>query len=122
MATARADPNGGGRTVSVSYNAGLKRYLLCTEHLDSYKGNLGIFDAPEPWGPWTTVVYESPWAQDTPIEASSFFWNFSNKWLSPSGQDFVLIFTGTGDNDSWNAVPGSFVLDPISRPFRSDRR
>jgi hypothetical protein len=51
------DPNGVGWNLAVSYNAGLGRYILTTEHTRTNRGNLGIFDAPEPWGPWTTVAY-----------------------------------------------------------------
>jgi hypothetical protein len=98
------DPNGVGWCMSVSYNAGLRRYLLCTEHDRSFNGNLGIFDAPEPWGPWTTVGYYDNWGSF----GSTFYWNFSNKWLSSNGKDFVLIFTGTGDNDAWNTASGTF--------------
>lgn len=96
------NPEGVGWTVAVSYNQGLKRYILTTEHTESFKGNLGIFDAPEPWGPWTTVAYYTNWS------ASTFFWNFSNKWLSSDGKSFTLIYTGLGSNDSWNTVRGSF--------------
>ncbi len=116
------NPAGVGWCLSVSYNPGLKRYLLCTEHTASFEGHLGMFDAPEPWGPWTTVFY----AQDAElfgtgrIETGTFFWNFSNKWLSPDGRDFVLIFTGINTNDAWNTVEGSFGLasirGPASRP------
>ena len=49
--------NGVGWCMSVSYNSGLKRYILTTEHTETHRGNIGIFDAPEPWGPWTTVYY-----------------------------------------------------------------
>jgi hypothetical protein len=100
------DPNGVGWTVAVSYNQGLQRYILTTEHTDSFSGNLGIFDAPEPWGPWTTVAYYNKWNNGEP----TFFWNFSNKWLSADGKDFTLIYTGINDNDSWNTVRGSFTV------------
>ena len=40
------DSNGVGWNLSVSYNAGLKRYLLCTEHDQSFQGNLGMFLSP----------------------------------------------------------------------------
>jgi len=96
----------GCKLVSVSYNEGLGRYLLCTEHVESHKGNLGIFDAPEPWGLWTTVVYYSNWGGF----GSTFFWNFSNKWLSEDGRHFTMIFTGTGENDAWNTVNGTFSI------------
>lgn len=99
------DPGGVGWCMSVSYNAGLNRYLLCTEHGASFQGNLGIFDAAEPWGPWTTAGYYRNWGKS----GSTFFWNFSNKWLSRDGKRFTLIFTGTGANDSWNTVSGAFT-------------
>jgi hypothetical protein len=102
------DANGTGWTVSVSYNGGLDRYLLITEHDQSLTGHIGIFDAPEPWGPWTTVLYED--AFGTPdITANTFFWNFSNKWLSPDGKHFTLVLSGVSANDSWNTVRGSFT-------------
>jgi hypothetical protein len=110
------DPNGVGWNLAVSYNAGLASYLLTTEHDESAAGNLGIFEAPEPWGPWSTVAYfnESEGTQFaheySEVPATTFFWNFSNKWLSPDGRDFTLIFTGTEDNDSWNSVRGSFTV------------
>jgi predicted amidohydrolase len=100
------DANGVAWSVSVCYNAGLKRFLLCTEHKQQCRGNLGIFDAPEPWGPWTTVAYYDNWGGF----GNGFFWNFSPKWFSADGRDFTLIFTGTGQWDSWNTVRGRFVV------------
>jgi hypothetical protein len=47
---------------------------------------------------------------------STFYWNFSNKWLSPDGKDFVMIFTGTGSNDSWNTIRGRFDTSPQVDP------
>jgi len=44
-----------GWCISVSYNAGLNRNILATEHAETHRGNLAIFDAPAPWGPWTTI-------------------------------------------------------------------
>ena len=58
-----ADPNGVGWNVSAIYDQPLGRYLLCTEHTETSSGHLGIFDAPEPWGPWTTVAYETAWGK-----------------------------------------------------------
>jgi len=103
------DTTGVGWNVSVSYNAGIGRYLLCTEHQASFQGNLGIFDAPEPWGPWTTVAYVSNWEGF----GATFFWNFANKWVSQDGTHFTMVFTGIQSNDSWNTVPGSFTLSQV---------
>lgn len=99
------DANGVGWCMSVSYNPKLQRYLLCTENSETGRGRLGIFDAPEPWGPWTTVGYYDNWGSF----GSTFYWSFSNKWLSEDGKKFTVVFTGKGKNDSWNTVRGCFL-------------
>ena len=43
-------------------------------------------------------------------EMNGVIWNFSNKWQSEDGRNFVLIFTGKGRNDSFNSVEGNFIL------------
>jgi hypothetical protein len=107
------DSQGVGWNMSVSYNPGLRRYLLSTEHTATGEGRLGIFDAPTPWGPWTTVLYTgSNWEGF----GETFFWNFANKWLSGDGRDFTLVFSGFGGNDSWNTIRGRFVSGTQSPP------
>lgn len=101
------DENGIGWNTSVSYNSGLERYLLITEHTSTMKGYIGIFEAAEPWGPWATVLYDNQFGRGY-ISQTTFFYNFSNKWLSEDGKSFVFIFTGIKSNDSWNTVNGSF--------------
>jgi hypothetical protein len=111
------DPNGVGWVLSVSYNAGLRRYLLLTDHTQADRGNLGIFDAPQPWGPWTTAVYWSE-SQGTNfgagrVEPNTFFWNIPTKWQSADGAEFTLLFTGAGrgrNNDSFNSIRARFEL------------
>ena len=102
------NPDGVGWCINVIFNNGLKRYLLTTEHTESHRGNFGIFDAPEPWGPWTTVLYEKNWGEGH-IPINTFYWNFSNKWTSNDGKSFSLIFTGRKENDSFNLIRGSFI-------------
>ena len=115
--------SGTGWCLSASYNPGLGRYLLATEHTESHGNLLGIFDAPEPWGPWTTVKY---WTRDERFgetrpgsaldwEFNVFFLAFAPKWLSDDGRSFTVNFTGGGrgkDNDSFNTVRGRFELHP----------
>ena len=101
--------DGVGWCVNVSYNAVLQRYLLSTEHTETHRGNIAIFDAPEPWGPWTTVCYENDWGLGH-IPRNTFYWNFANKWLSEDGKTFSLIFTGRKENDSFNVIRGQFIL------------
>lgn len=103
------DANGVGWNVSVSHNAGLRRHLLATEHGATHVGKFGLFDAPEPWGPWTTVAYDEAWGAGH-LEVSAFFWSLPNKWVSADGTRFTLVFTGKNSNDSWNTVAGRFVV------------
>lgn len=113
------DPGGVGWCMSACYVPSLKRILLCTEHDASSQGTLGIFDAPTPWGPWTTVKYydrsapfgATRFGSDLPWKNNVFFAAFPTKWFD--GLDFTLNFTGAGqgrDNDSFNTVRGRFVL------------
>ncbi|HEU5081060.1 MAG TPA: DUF4185 domain-containing protein [Opitutaceae bacterium] len=98
----RDDRNGTHR-IAVSYNPGLKRYLLTTIAIDR-TGWMSVYDAPEPWGPWTHVQTEynpERWGRLTII------FSFVNKWLSLDGRDFVIVHTR---NDHWATIPGRFVL------------
>lgn len=102
--------NGVMRT-SASYNAGLGRYLLITQQVSRLKernGHIGIYDAPEPWGPWTTVLFANPWDLDIHTGSKTVFWNFSNKWLSADGKQFVMVYTGPGA-DEFGTLAGRFL-------------
>ena len=39
----------------IAYDAGVGRYLLTVAH-GRGGGRIGVFEAPEPWGPWRTVT------------------------------------------------------------------
>jgi len=71
----------------VTFNAGLKRYLWCQTQLD-HRG-LAIYEAPEPWGPWTTVFATDTWDVE-PGESASF----PTKWMSADGHMLHLVFSG----------------------------
>jgi hypothetical protein len=76
----------------ISYNAALKRYLWCQtgEGGDTrFAGGLGIYDAPQPWGPWTTVYFTRTW--DVGSGESS---SFPTKWMSSDGRTLHLVFSG----------------------------
>ncbi|HMC10761.1 MAG TPA: hypothetical protein VKH44_05705, partial [Pirellulaceae bacterium] len=77
---------------SVSYNAPLKRYLWCQTGPGEdtrFAGGFGIYDAPEPWGPWTTAYYTTKWDVG-PGETSSI----PTKWVSADGRTLHLLFSG----------------------------
>jgi len=76
----------------ISYNEALKRYLWCqiVPGLDTrFEGGFAIYDAPEPWGPWTTVFFTEAWDVG-PGETSSI----PTKWISDDGRTIHLVFSG----------------------------
>ena len=84
---------------AITYNAGLKRYLWWQAipqppgHRDRgdtrFEGGFGVYDAPEPWGPWTTAFFTGKW--DTgPGEHG----DFPAKWMGEDGRTLHLVFTG----------------------------
>lgn len=77
---------------SVTYNAGLKRYLwwqVIPGGDTRFKGGFGVYDAPEPWGPWTTAFFTEEWDVG-PGESASF----PSKWMSADGRTLHLVFSG----------------------------
>jgi hypothetical protein len=88
------DPYGTQR-VSITYNAGLGRYILTSTHRPpgskaTHTPALGIFDAPEPWGPWTTVYYDHYWSEGS----RTYHHKFPAKWISKDGKTMWLLFSG----------------------------
>ena len=92
------------RRSSVSYNAGLGKYLWVQlvprgSDVDTrFRGGLGIFEASEPWGPWKTVYYSEPWDVGPGDLAC-----FPTKWMSADGKTLYLVFSGD-DNFSLRKV------------------
>ena len=60
-----------------------------------------MYDAPEPWGPWTTAFYTEAWDVG-PGETSSF----PAKWLSGDGRTVYLVFSG---DDCFSVRKGTVV-------------
>jgi hypothetical protein len=73
--------------VDAVYNAGLKRYLLAVGY--GHNGGWGIFDAPEPWGPWTTAFHTEYWGQ-----GETHGYRMPSKWISGDGRSMALVFSG----------------------------
>jgi hypothetical protein len=87
--------------MNVTYNPGLKRYLLVMPlpgrnsrdkagRVDTRaSGGLAVFDAPEPWGPWTTAYFAETWDVGPGDSAV-----FPSKWMSADGRNLYLVFSG----------------------------
>jgi CubicO group peptidase (beta-lactamase class C family) len=104
----------------ISFNAGLKRYLWCQilpESTDSrgprYQGGWGLYEAPEPWGPWRTVFYTEAW-DIGPGETASL----PPKWMSEDGRTCHLVFSG---NDSFSVRKVALLVEEPDRAGRGPR-
>ena len=115
-----ADPNG-VTPGAVVYDPGLKRFLLTCFHTGP--GQLGVFDAPTPWGPWTTVSYDEHWGQMGDV-GEGLSCEFPQKWMSRDGLTLWSIFSVYGDgaktginaHDRFNLV--KVLLVPVTSPPR----
>ncbi|MGH9675013.1 MAG: serine hydrolase [Bryobacteraceae bacterium] len=76
--------------VDAVYHPGLRRYLLAVGY--DHKGGWGLFDAPEPWGPWTTVFHTTDWGL-----GGTHGYRFPSKWLL----DGWLVFSGVRPYDAF---------------------
>jgi hypothetical protein len=61
-----------------------------------------VFDAPEPWGPWTSVFLADQWDVGPGDSAS-----FPSKWMSSDGRVLHLVFSG---NDSFSVRQATLEL------------
>jgi hypothetical protein len=83
----------------ISYCAPLGRYLWWQHipqpagHRDRgdtrFEGGFGIYEAPEPWGPWRTAYFTERWDVG-PGERGEF----PAKWMSGDGRTLYLVFSG----------------------------
>jgi hypothetical protein len=101
-----ANPGGCYRS-AMTYDAGLRRYLWCQTGRGEdtrYRGGFAIYDAPEPWGPWTTAFHTELWDVG-PGESNSL----PTKWMSADGKTVHLLFSG---DDHFSVRRGTFRLRP----------
>jgi len=84
---------------AMTYNAPLRRYVWWQQipqpagHRDRgdtrFDGGFAIYDAPEPWGPWTTAYFTPQWDVGPGEHA-----DFPAKWMSADGRTLHLVFSG----------------------------
>jgi hypothetical protein len=114
------DPNGLCHITSIVYHPGIKRYLATTSHgMDRQVGRLAVFDAPEPWGPWTTVAYETNWGGFD--KGETLVYALPTKWVSADGATMWCVFSSTGVLDSFNLVKATLTLHGRPQVLRSPR-
>ncbi len=96
----------------MTYCAPLRRYLWWQQLPNlakpadfgdtRFEGGFAIYDAPEPWGPWTTAFFTDKWDAG-PGETASF----PPKWMSADGRKLWLVFSG---DDSFSVRQATITL------------
>jgi hypothetical protein len=114
--------SGGGSGGHMTYIPALGRYILTQDHggtpgLGEVQ-KLGIYDSPNPWGPWTTVAYYSNWGGYGTSEG--LYYSIIPKWISADGTTFWMSFSGGSrgsvDMDALHLVKGTFTLSGGALP------
>lgn len=116
-----SDPNGvpNAALASVVYHPVLKRYLLTVAHRAAGGSNLpplpnlGIFDAPQPWGPWTTVAYYDDWLSHNRNDLALVY-TFPTKWLSDDARTLWLVYSGWPEADGFRLIRAKLTLSPMA--------
>jgi len=95
----------------VSYNPGIRRYLMGNYAFIDPEGNprpyhatggwpesalrsqLTLFEAPEPWGPWSLFHQDDDWGTYGDYQPS-----FPTKWMSADGMTLLMVSSGSYDD------------------------
>jgi len=101
---------------TIVYVDELKRFLLTCFHAGP--GQLGVFDAPNPWGPWTTVAYLDDWG-GMGSEGEGLTCGFPQKWTSADGLTLWSVFSVYGEggkrginaHDKFNLIKACLELE-----------
>ena len=101
------DATNGIMRTGVIYVPAASRYLMTAQQVSRHwecGAAVGVFEAPEPWGPWTLVRRFQPWQEgikyrDAQDKTTTFF--VSPKWWN--GLNGVLVYTGPS-SDAWGTV------------------
>ena len=100
------------RRSAMSYNPALGRYLWWQGYTGGLEqrtgGSFGVYDAPEPWGPWTTVYYTDAWDMGVGDSGS-----FPSKWFSADGRTINLAFSGA---DSFSVRAATLTINQALIP------
>jgi hypothetical protein len=81
--------------IEVVYHPGLRRYLMALAA--NGRAGWGLYDAPEPWGPWTTAFHTPCW--DTKGTSG---YRIPTKWISEDGRTLYVVYSGSNKGDRVN--------------------
>jgi len=109
-----------GQWLSVTFDKAMGRYLAYNDHGSACGGQpcerqVSLFDAPSPWGPWTTFDYEDEFDNlscgsnclGNSVEVSCFM---MQKWFSSDWLTVWPEYSSTGTYDALNIIEGTMRL------------
>jgi hypothetical protein len=84
------------------YDSGIRRYIATAQ--GAYVGQTSFYDAPHPWGPWTTISYNNidpqtgagGWANLGTAGGGSLGVHIVNAWTSADGLSLWLTYSSDG--------------------------
>jgi hypothetical protein len=83
----------GADAAGMVYDPGLGCFLLTSFH--GGPGQLGVFAARQPWGPWSTAAYYETWG-GMGAAGEGLTCEFPVKWMSADGRSLWAIFSVWG--------------------------
>jgi len=105
----------------VSYNKGIARYLMGNYGFMDENGNprpyhqhwpesvspsqLTLYEAPEPWGPWSLFYQDDNWGTYGDYQPS-----FPTKWMSEDGKTLWMVSAGSFDDYNFTVQKLTLVL------------
>jgi hypothetical protein len=105
----------------VSYNKGIGRYLMGNygfidengnprpyhQHWpeSTYPSQLTLYEAPEPWGPWSLFYQDNNWGTYGDYQPS-----FPTKWMSEDGKTLWMVSAGSYDDYNFTVQKLTLVL------------
>ena len=110
------DPGPRGIT-HVVHDFALRRYIASVQGRSV--GETGLFDAPEPWGPWTTIAYYQNWGGFGKRESLGV--DFPTKWITQDGKTMWAVFSG-GRLKGSDDMLDSFNLVKVTLTIRRNPR
>ena len=92
----------GCERLDVVWQQDLGRYLMTVSY--GHGGGWGIYDAPQPWGPWTMVWSTPNWGL-----GETHGYRLPLAWWGPGAEAFRLIFSGRNEYDAFCVRAGAFA-------------
>jgi len=106
----------------VSYNKGLKRYLMANfsflnkDTLEPrpyhqawpesvYPSQLTLYESPEPWGPWSLFHRDDDFGHYGVYQPS-----FPTKWMSEDGRTVHMVYSGSHDDYNFTCQKATLEL------------